>query len=239
MGLSVAFLRDLIHLKRHGVLDGARRVVEIGAQQLADNFLTAAELDEVYELFGRPKIDLGAPVGPENFTERAPRSTAFWHSLGFEYAALDYNGHLDSFALDLNREQVPAEMREAFDLVVNAGTTEHVANQDNAFRVIHDLTRKGGVMYHQLPASGDLYHGLVTYSPKFFQHMQKQNDYQQWLFSVEDYGGTPVPEITIRAGYLKRNRQPFVTPLDVPLKFIPLSQRNPLRAIKRTLMPWR
>jgi SAM-dependent methyltransferase len=239
MGLSSSFLQDLIHLKRRGVLDGAGRVVEIGAQQLADNFLNAGELDEVYQLFGRPRIDLGTPVGQENFTEAAPRSTEFWRSLGFEYAALDYNGHLDSFAIDLNREPVPADMRETFDFVVNTGTTEHVANQDNAFRVIHDLTRKGGVMYHQVPASGDLYHGLVNYSPKFFQHMHKQNDYQQWLFRVDDYGGTPVPEITIRAAYLKRNRQPFITPLDVALKFVPLSQRNPLRAIRRTLMPWR
>jgi len=237
MGLSAAFLNDLIDLKRSGVLDAARRVVEIGAQQLADNFLTAAALDELYGLFGRPRIDLGAPVGAENFTAAAPRSTAFWRSLGLDYAALDYNGHLDSFALDLNREQVPEQMRGTFDLVVNAGTTEHVANQDNAFRVIHDLARKDGVMYHHVPVSGDPYHGLISYSPKFFHQLYKQNDYQQRLFRIDEQDGSP--DIMVRAAYLKRNRQPFVTPLDVSLKYIPLSQRAPLKQIKRTLMPWR
>src|SRR5262249_12613401 len=207
-----------------------------GAQQLADNFLTAGELDEVYQLFDRPRADLGAPVGPENFTERAPRSTAFWRSLGFDYAALDYNGHLDSFAIDLNDEQVAAEMRESFDLVVNTGTTEHVANQGNAFRVIHDLTRKGGVMYHQVPASGDLYHGLVNYSPKFFQHMQKQNDYQQWLFRVDDYGGAPLPGKAHRAGHLKRNPPPLLSPPARALKVLPPPQPRPLRATSATVL---
>ena len=39
MGLGSGFLDDLIELKRIGALDGMRRVVEIGSQQLADSLL--------------------------------------------------------------------------------------------------------------------------------------------------------------------------------------------------------
>jgi hypothetical protein len=62
--------------------------------------------------------------------------------------------HRGVTALDLNRDQVPYKLKAAFDLVVNAGTTEHVVTQDNAFRVIHDLTKAGGVMLHELPGGG-------------------------------------------------------------------------------------
>jgi len=56
MGLGLGFLRDLTTLKRSGVLEGATRVVEIGAQQIADSLLEApAELDELYRLFGRQR----------------------------------------------------------------------------------------------------------------------------------------------------------------------------------------
>jgi hypothetical protein len=33
---------------------------------------------------------------------------------------------------------------------VNFGTTEHVANQLNAFKLIHDLAAKGCIMVHTL-----------------------------------------------------------------------------------------
>jgi hypothetical protein len=54
-------------------------------------------------------------------------------------------------------------MRDAFDLVINAGTTEHVSNQENAFRVIHDLTKRGGMMNHEVPAGGMIDHGFFSY----------------------------------------------------------------------------
>jgi hypothetical protein len=72
-------------LKRIGALDGMRRVVEIGSQQLADSFLTDAKLlDELYTLFGACRVDLGRPCGEANFTRKAPPSRPFWTSFGFE-----------------------------------------------------------------------------------------------------------------------------------------------------------
>jgi hypothetical protein len=45
MGLGREFLRDLITLRRAGELEGARRVSEIGAQQLADSLIEAPEVE--------------------------------------------------------------------------------------------------------------------------------------------------------------------------------------------------
>src|SRR5262249_53757665 len=161
--------------KERGFIGESRRVAEIGAQQLNDEFLCAHELlERVYEVFGRTRINLGNPVGVENFTNLAPSSRPFWLSLGFEYIAIDLAGE-DVLKLDLNHALVPPELRDSQDIVLNAGTTEHVANQDNAFRLIHDLTKPNGIMIHDVPCQGNLTHGLVNYTLKFFWHLCREN----------------------------------------------------------------
>lgn len=222
MGLGLAFLRDLVELKRHGALDNLTAVAEIGAQQLADSFLTAAELDEAYVLFRHPRAVL-APVG-----------AAFWASLGLDHVAIDIDG--DAVRLDLNRDDVPRNLRHAFGLVVNAGTTEHLTDQGNAFRVIHDLTRTGGVMYHEVPAGGLIDHGFVSYQPKFFNRIAQQNEYELLFMRLYASPPSPVPayllepnygmpptvvDMTLRVAFRKRYRYAFSSPVDAAPHLIP------------------
>ena len=186
MGLGSNILQEIIDLKRADALIDATRIVEIGSQQLSNDFLRAdAQLKEVFELFGRPAVPrLGEPIavgylgGLELQSANAPPSQLFWEALGFHYATIDFDGHRHSYPLDLNKDSVPRHWRNNFDLAINAGTTEHLANQDNAFRVIHDLVRKGGIMIHELPAGGMPTHGLITYTMKFFWHLCRENRYQ-------------------------------------------------------------
>ncbi len=197
MALARAFLEDLISLKRSGAIDGFDTVVEIGAQQLADGFLRSGDLlDEVYGLFGRTRLDLGqaSDSTDEALRDDAPASRAFWESLGFSYAAVEYDGHRHSIALDLNRDAVPDALKGRFQLVVNTGTTEHIANQDNCFRVIHDLVGRGGVMYHEVPAGGHLNHGLFSYNPKFFWALCNSNDYEMLSLKMCSWDEVPVPK---------------------------------------------
>ncbi len=254
MGLGSDVLQEVIRLKRARVLARMSRVMEIGAQQLSNDFLRAdQELQEIFALFGRQfvplstqPIDAGEAAGLELQAQDAPSSGPFWESLGFEYAALDFDGHRHSLPLDLNKDQVPAKLRGRFDLVINAGTTEHVANQDNAFRVMHDLVRFGGVMIHELPAAGMLTHGLVTYTMKFFWHLCRENNYQvlrlemtpggasampdDIVFSNRTYGRRhnavefepePIRDWSISATLRKIRRKPYATPLDVPVEVMP------------------
>jgi SAM-dependent methyltransferase len=206
MGLGLTFLRELIDLKTTGALERAARVVEIGAQQLADSLLDAPELPELYRLFGRQPEALGSPVGPENFAARAPSSRLLWTSLGLEYAAIDLAG--DAIPLDLNRDPVPESMVGQFDLIINAGTTEHVANQDNAFRVIHDLCRPRGLMIHEVPSQGMMTHGLISYPPKFFWRLSRENSYEVVRLRICADGEQDVPadvmetNATFGSGYL-------------------------------------
>lgn len=201
MGLGREFLRRVVDLKRSGSIDNASSVIEIGAQQLSNSLLEAEDLlDDLYSLSGKPRISLGDPIRAgitgnlENLADNAPSSRTFWQSLGYRYSCIDFDGHRDSFALDLNKDSAPRKFRGAFDLVVNTGTTEHVANQDNAFRVIHDLCRPGGIMIHELPAGGMMNHGLFNYNLKFFWMLCRENAYVPLYLRLAAYEAVPVPQ---------------------------------------------
>ena len=106
-------------------------------------------------------------------------------AFGSGYAAIDIDASPGSIPLDLNFDDVPAEFKASFALVTNFGTTEHVANQLNAFKTIHDLAEVGGVMIHTVPAQGYMNHGLVNYNPKFFWMLARSNGYK-WLYSTSE-----------------------------------------------------
>jgi hypothetical protein len=199
MGLGPFLISNLIELRRAGQIPPGGRVVEIGAQQLSNAFLRERrELDELYRLFGKPPVELGEPqhqrsvAGVEPLSDAAPSSRIFWESLGFDYAAVEYAGHRDAVALDLNSDSVPPPLRSSFDLVVNYGTTEHVANQDNAFRVIHDLARLGGLMFHNVPAGGMMTHGLFGYNIQFFWLLCRDNGYEVLDLGVNHCGSAAI-----------------------------------------------
>jgi hypothetical protein len=112
----------------------------------------------------------------------APLAREFWRWLGCTYAATDIDGNPDSIPLDLNVDPVPAGATGRYDLVTNLGTTEHVANQFNAFKVIHDLAAPGGVMITEVPTQGHANHGLFNYTLKFFWMLARSNGYK-WLYT--------------------------------------------------------
>ena len=236
MGLWPGLLDDLLELKQREFLRVGARVIDIGDQQLTDQFLVANEkLRRLYRAFNADPINLGEPVGMENFTDQAPRARPFWCSLGFDYVAIDIVGE-DIRRVDLNRDCVPSDLRNFADLVVNAGTTEHIANQDNAFRCIHELTKPSGIMIHAVPCQGMLTHGLFNYTVKFFWRLCEANDYkalslqigrglehpmEQDVASAGIHFGMPTPMIDpplVRDAYIKavlwKSRDgDFVTPV--------------------------
>lgn len=204
MALGDTEIESLIALRTAGLLPRRSRVMEIGAQQLANNFLAATErLARLGQLFGIDlTLSLATPLPSQNvhgqaehLNAAAPMARDFWLWLGFDYASIDIDGSPGSIPLDLNYDDAPAEAIGCYDLVTNFGTTEHIANQLNAFKVIHELTAPGGVMLHHLPAQGMFNHGLVNYNFKFFWMLARSNGYK--VLDSQFRGGDthyPLPE---------------------------------------------
>ena len=224
MAYGPFFLRHIIALKRRGLLDGYRRVVEIGRQQINDRLIASPELDEAVALFGGSKPEL-TPVGAPTIMPNSPPGQLLWSALGLQSKSVDIDG--GDIRIDLNQGRVPWRYRGAFDVAVNAGTTEHVANQGNAFAAIHDLVRAGGLIVHQLPVCGSLSHGFFGYQPKFFHRLAKANDYEVAQLTLvpqaeidmpEEFRGDGLPsrilEVTLLVVMRRKDRRKFVMPID-------------------------
>jgi hypothetical protein len=249
MAIGSGVIALLSWLKQSGYLPPSPAVVELGAQQLANTFLRAGpEMDDLGRIFGCQRPFEMPPPRPSHVGDgqaelldaEAPFARDFWIWLGFEYAAIDIDGSPGSIPLDLNYDGVPRSAIRKYHLVTNFGTTEHVANQLNAFKIIHDLTVPGGVMVHHLPAQGMANHGLVNYNAKFFWLLARSNGYHVLDFdffasatsyelpeNLRDYAASFRPDLRDRmknykltdAGLLvvlqKAYDIPFVAPIDV------------------------
>jgi hypothetical protein len=73
---------------------------------------------------------------------------------------------------------VPPQARGKYGLTTNHGTTEHVLDQRNAFKMIHDFTAPGGLMLHALPFTVHLEHGFFNYQPNLFDALARYNSYE-------------------------------------------------------------
>jgi hypothetical protein len=134
------------------------------------------------EAFGVPAMSFGSTNRTDDLlAPEAPYAKALWDWLGCPYIAVDIDGSPHALPLDLNFDEVPAEHKGRYQLVMNLGTTEHVANQIQAMKIIHDLTAPGGVMIHNVPMQGFSNHGLVNYNPKFFWMLARGCRYH-WLY---------------------------------------------------------
>jgi hypothetical protein len=101
-----------------------------------------------------------------------------WRRCGLDYLSYDVTEAPHSKVFDLNFHAVPEEDRRTAMIVTNIGTTEHVANQLNAFQTIHDLLKTGGIAIHSVPFTGMLNHSFFNYHPKFFFSLIVNNRYR-------------------------------------------------------------
>jgi hypothetical protein len=139
----------------------------------------------------------GVPYPPDELRRIADGGIAgdIFIRAGLKYISIDYLKFPHCMLLDLNRDSLPAEHVGRYKFVSNTGTSEHVLNQYNTFKIIHEATADNGIMYHGLPMSGMFEHGLFNYNAKFFWALAKANDYDVircWGWTDEK--SKPVPD---------------------------------------------
>src|SRR5690606_15279910 len=95
--------------------------------------------------------------------------------------SIDLHGK-DARKLDLNTLDA---VWKQFDVCINNGTFEHLANDLNAFRLMHEATRVGGLMIHEAPFTGWIDHGFRCYQPTTFWDYAAANDYKVELMATQ------------------------------------------------------
>ena len=173
MGLGPPVLELYRQLKILGALDGVRNVIELGSQDFwcpHQNLVRS-----LFAAFGRlePPPELLLTTNVSQLPARQ-----LYEELGFNYSCVDVDGRAGSIALDLNFDGAPPEHVGRYDLVTNHGTSEHVLNQYNVFKAMHDFAKPGGLMVHAVPFTVHLNHGFFNYQPNFFESLARYNSYE-------------------------------------------------------------
>lgn len=113
---------------------------------------------------GRRILELGNQImrgGPGRRTGKQ-----YFTALGAEHVSIDLNGEDGAVPLDLCRP-LPEQYHDSFDVVTNFGTSEHIEDQVQVFKTIHDCCKVGGYMIHSVP--------LVGYWDGHSPHHYRQN----------------------------------------------------------------
>lgn len=140
------------------------------------------------------------PEGERNLLANRQFASNLLRRVGYKYASIDYADYAGIIRLDLNFQSLPEEHQGKYDIVLNCGTSEHIMNQLNVFKTMHDACSVGGVMYHGVPAWGEYEHGIINYNPKWFWALALANDYQILKF----YGNADSEQYSLRDDFMKQ-----------------------------------
>lgn len=155
------FIADYLHL--HGMDLEGLRICLLGNQYLAT---------------GTQKVvaEWGTKVVQE-----------FYAKQGAKVISIDINGKDGALKHDLTKE-IPGSLLAKHDVVINAGTTEHIDDQYAVFRNINDLCDENALIFHMVPAVGHwIRHGLFGYSLSFFINLAKLCHYELLALEQSDY----------------------------------------------------
>lgn len=194
MGITLQKLEDL---RARGLFAPGSKILDIGSSNLysADrsglrSFLAHYKSSPDSALIDR--VAKGSCYGPNGGTNESFIGEVL-EQAGLTYLAFDIANGYRTRIFDLNSQVMPTELAGTFDTVLNFGTTEHVFDQLNAFRVIHDATKVGGYIVHDLPTSGYIDHGYFCYTPRFLFDLSGHNEYEVVDFAYQ--GPTPGNDI--------------------------------------------
>lgn len=183
MGVDIALMR---------FFDQAAQESRIDGPMLALGSLTIRETPEAISAYaasnGYSKLAASHTVG-DLFGERYGVT---------DYKSCDLNGAAD-IMLDLS-QPLPADHRGAYGSILNGGTVEHIFDLRQVMQNIHDATRAGGLILHNLPLTW-IDHGLINLNPVMFHLLAEANRYEiaaeGYYFSAGTWPGQEKPIVTL------------------------------------------
>lgn len=191
--------RYVRYLDARGMIRPGTKLLDIGSSNLYQ-----APADEVHALLRKhapatpaaehralaDRLAAGSGKGADGVALNQSWAGELFEACGMEYVAFDIAPMYKTELLDFNHQGLPEKHRGRYDVVLNFGTTEHVLNQFNSFRIIHDAARPGALTWHQLPSAGHVDHCYFSYHPRFFFDLAGYNGYEVVDFWFAAGGGS-------------------------------------------------
>ncbi len=109
----------------------------------------------------------------------------FFMLIGFDKViALDFSDYQNADVMfDMNSTGILEKLGDPVDLVVDAGTLEHLLHIPNALQNMHDALKVGGSVFHASPMNNFPEHGFFQFSATFYNDYYTANHYK--IHSVE------------------------------------------------------
>ena len=143
--------------------------------------------------------------------------------MGFNYTSFDLNGKDGSLKVDLSKEIKSEKYKNAFDIVTNSGTSEHVkpfASQYECFKNVHFCCKAGGIFIHMVPKVGTFHnHSHYYYDKRFFKKLSKLNRYKIIFLKTLTYTLNP-NRFLVAACMRKMDNENFCVNKDEILSYI-------------------
>jgi len=161
---------------------------------VAFNILTKISVEAALKYHKGPLsvCDLGNQRYRGDYEPQSYQTVAEYYSQEHraQYIAFDLNSEMGAVPLDLNLPVAEQGHSYQYDLVVNNGTSEHLINQYQVFKNMHDLCVFDGIMLNVVPFSPWINHGFFNYNPIFFRDLILANNYECLFFAICDrYAG--------------------------------------------------
>lgn len=117
-------------------------------------------------------------LGNQQMSGEVPRPAIdFYRKLGADrYVSIDGNGQ-GTITHDLNKPVTDLNLG-TFDLVTDFGTGEHIFDQAQVWRTLHDLARVGGHIAFDRPSDGYAKHAFYLITAGLIQDLARANGYR-------------------------------------------------------------
>jgi hypothetical protein len=158
-------------LKAHESGTGFNSVVTIGRQT---NYLGAAHTEEL-GASGLSRLERWPEIGRAPFADEFLRQ-----ALGAQRIdSIDISSYEGASILHDMNQPLPAELCGQYEVVLEAGSLEHIFNLPVALRNCMCLLKPGGSLFLSVPANNLFGHGFYQFSPDlFFRVLSPPNGFQ-------------------------------------------------------------
>jgi hypothetical protein len=182
-------------------LPGSKKMLDLLNQRVD---LTDSILDFIIERrdsYDHLNFELLHKLRSLTYEARKDEIDMLYQALGYSpWLSVDAHAFPQSVVADLNEPLTHPELTPgSFNVIINNGTTEHIFNQYQVYKSIHDLCSENGLMWHKIPTTNILNIFYYGATPIFLYELAKINQYEILQLGIANRWGN--------IGYVKEFKQ--------------------------------
>lgn len=184
MGISTAVAKFLLKESQRRTFKG--RLLTLGKMDIWFPYDSFQKMAEQFNIKLTNPGEVSFSTKPWFLANKYISDICFFKCLGFyESRSIDYSEYESAdYVFDLNNNEIPKDLIEAFDVIVDGGTLEHIFNIHSALNNLYKMLRQGGRIIHFSPAANYIDHGFYVFSPTLFWDFYMTNKFEINNFQI-------------------------------------------------------